>query len=164
LSSPVGGIASNDPIHYGTSFCENIAWCWACTTACDSSCILFVKRTALESCMVSDAMSILSRTALKCVVNLGSTVDAMPLQLAISNASSLRRVQRSAHLSFAPGSGSQQGRINAILVNAELRTIFAMKVISRYPTPGSKMRPPTTWSEKSASAEGESTPVEISSK
>ena len=30
-----------------------------------------------------------------------------------------------------------------------------MNVISKYPTPGSKMRPPTTWSAKSASAEGD---------
>ena len=160
-------MASNDPDQDDTSSCGRVASCWACTTASSGNTfdMLFVKRSALESTgMVSDARSILSRTALKCVVNLGSTVDAMPLQLAISNAPSLRRVHRSTHLSFAPGSGSQQGRMNAMSVYTELRPILAMNVISKYPTPGSKIWPPTTWSEKSASAEGDSTPVEISSK
>ena len=39
-----------------------------------------------------------------------------------------------------------------------------MNIISKYPTPGSRIWPPTMWSAKSASAEGDSTPVETSSK
>ena len=159
-------MASNDTVQDDTSSCECYCACVADPSSANSFGTLFVKRTALGSYvdMISEAISISSRTALKCVVNLCSTVDVMPLQLAISNAPSPRRVHRSTHLSFPPGCGSQQGRMKAMSVNAECRPRLAMNVISKYPTPGSKMRPPTTWSAKSASAEGESIPVEVSSK
>ena len=41
--------------------------------------------------------------ALKCVLNSYSIEVLLPLQLAISNAHSPRRVHRSTHLSFVPG-------------------------------------------------------------
>ena len=87
----------------------------------------------------------------------------MPLQLAISNVPSPRCVHRNTHFSFVPGRGSQQGRMNATSLNAEYRPRLAMNIVSKYPTPGCRIRSPTTWSAKSASAEGVSIPVEISS-
>jgi len=84
----------------------------------------------------------------------------MPLQLAISNASLPRLVQRSMHFSGAPGRGT--GRTHGLMNVTALRTVrrVAANIISRYPTPGSKIPPPTTWSEKSASAEGERIPAD----
>jgi hypothetical protein len=50
------------------------------------------------------------------------------------------------------------GLRNAIEVRTEPLPILAANATSTYPTPGKRMFPPTTWSEKSSSADGVSTP------
>jgi hypothetical protein len=63
------------------------------------------------------------------------------------------------HFSGAPG---RPGSTHGLMKVTALRTVqrVAANIISRYPTPGSKIPPPTTCSEKSASAEGESIPAD----
>ena len=80
--------------------------------------------------------------------------------LAISNAPVACRLHRSAHYVAFPerGSGNMHGLRNATEVRTESLTTLAANATSTYPTPGKRMFPPTTWSEKSSSADGVSTP------
>ena len=80
--------------------------------------------------------------------------------LAISNAPVACRLHRSAHYVAFPerGSGNMHGLRNATEVRTEPLPILAVNATSTYPTPGKRMFPPTTWSEKSSSADGVSTP------
>ena len=50
------------------------------------------------------------------------------------------------------------GLRNATEVRTESLTTLAANATSTYPTPGNRIFPATTWSEKSSSADGVSTP------
>ena len=50
------------------------------------------------------------------------------------------------------------GLRKATEVRTESLPILAANATSTYPTPGKRMFPPTTWSKKSSSADGVSTP------
>lgn len=64
-----------------------------------------------------------------------------------------RLAHRSARRSLAAarGPGSTQGRTNAAAESTAQRLASAANAISTYPTPGSRIFPPTTWCDKTAS-------------
>ena len=64
-----------------------------------------------------------------------------------------RLAHRSARRSLAAarGPGSTQGRTNATADSTTQRSASAANAISTYPTPGSRISPPTTWCDKTAS-------------
>ena len=64
-----------------------------------------------------------------------------------------RLAHRSARRSLAAarGPGSTQGRTNATADSTARRPASAANAISTYPTPGSRIFPPTTWCDKTAS-------------
>ena len=89
-------------------------------------------------------------------------LPALNLWLAISNAPSSRLVYRSnMSVCSVPSSGSQQGRTKATSARSSLPP--HENAISIYPTPGSRMFPPTTWSAIAMFVGGEKRPVRTSS-
>ena len=59
----------------------------------------------------------------------------------------------------ALSSGSTQGRTKATAVRASCCVLQYANTISMYPTPGSRIFPPTTWSDIAAFAEGDNRPA-----
>ncbi len=80
--------------------------------------------------------------------------------LEISTASTPCLVHRTAHRAEIP-TGSEHGLRNVTALTAEIRLGLQASAISTNPTPGSKMVPPTTCSEKRVAVEGVRTPEKM---
>ena len=95
-----------------------------------------------------------------CTKNGPSGLPVVSRWLAISNAPVACRLHRSAHYMVFPkrGSGNMHGLRNATEVRTESLPILAANATSTYPTPGNRIFPATTWSEKSSPADGVSAP------
>ena len=95
-----------------------------------------------------------------CTKNGPSGLPVVSRWLAISNAPVACRLHRSAHYMVFPerGSGNTHGLKKATEVRTEPLPTLTANATSTYPTPGNSIFPATTWSEKSSSADGVSTP------
>ena len=149
---------------------DNTSSCWVCTTAS-----LFASNIeVLLGCAAALGTPLPFRTSWRleqvavrflcapivCTKKGSSGLPVVSRWLAISNAPVACRLHRSAHYVVfrKQGVGNKHGLRNATAVRTEPLPTLAANATSTYPTPGNSIFPPTTWSEKSSSADGVSTP------
>ena len=161
---PVDCISSIDWVQDNTSSC----WAYVATSSSASNIeVLLGWAVALGTPLAFRTSWRLAQAAVRflcvpivCTKNGPSGLPVVSRWLAISNAPVACRLHRSAHYVAFPerGSGNMHGLRNATEVRTEPLPILAANATSTYPTPGNRIFPATTWSEKSSSADGVSTP------